>query len=188
MPDMVGEVVVELHGRIDKTLGDLQRELAKIRTGRANTAILEGIRVDFYGTMTPLSGVGAIGVPDPRLITIKPWDRTVIPAIEKAINEAGIGLNPSNDGETVRLPIPQLTEERRRDIVKMVKNKGEEHKVAVRNLRRDANERLKALEKEKHISSDDVKRTGEKVQKETDAGIAKIDEILVRKEKEVMEV
>jgi ribosome recycling factor len=185
---MAEDVVKDLHGRIDKALGDLQRELAKIRTGRANTAILEGIRVDFYGTLTPLSGVGTINVPDPRMITIKPWDRSVIPAIEKAINEAGIGINPANDGETVRLPIPSLTEERRRDIVKMVKNKGEEHKVAIRNLRREANERLKQLEKDKALSADDAKRNVEKVQKETDAGITKVDEMLVRKEKEVMEV
>jgi ribosome recycling factor len=185
---MAEDVVKDLHGRIDKALGDLQRELAKIRTGRANPAILEGIKVDYYGTLTPLSGVGTIHVPDARLITIKPWDRSAIPAVEKAINEAGIGINPSNDGETVRLPIPALTEERRKDIVKMVKNKGEEHKVAVRNLRRDANERLKTMEKDKQISADDVKRTTEKVQKETDAGIAKVDEMLVRKEKEVMEV
>jgi ribosome recycling factor len=185
---MAEDVVKDLHGRIEKALGDLQRELAKIRTGRANTAILEGIRVDFYGTLTPLSGVGTINVPDARLITIKPWDRSVIPAIEKAINEAGIGINPSNDGETVRLPIPSLTEERRREIVKMVKNKGEEHKVAVRNLRREANERLKQMEKDKAVSADDAKRSGEKVQKETDAGISRVDEMLVRKEKEVMEV
>jgi ribosome recycling factor len=185
---MSEDVVKDLHGRIEKALADLQRELSKIRTGRANPAILDGIKVDNYGVLTPLNGVGAINVPDPRLITVKPWDRSTIPAIEKAINEAGIGINPSNDGETIRLPIPALTEERRKEIVKMVKNKGEEHRVAVRNLRRDANEKLKALEKDKKISADDVKRQTEKVQKETDAGIAKVDEMLGRKEKEVMEV
>jgi len=185
---MAEDVVKDLHGRIEKALGDLQRELAKIRTGRANPAILEGIRVDFYGTLTPLAGIGTINVPDARLITIKPWDRSVIPAVEKAINEAGIGINPSNDGETIRLPIPALNEERRREIVKMVKNKGEEHKVAIRNLRRDANERLKAMEKDKLVSADEAKRSIEKVQKETDSGIARVDETLARKEKEVMEV
>lgn len=185
---MAEDVVKDLHGRIEKALGDLQRELAKIRTGRANPAILEGIRVDFYGTLTPLAGVGTINVPDARLITIKPWDRSVIPAVEKAINEAGIGINPSNDGETIRLPIPALNEERRREIVKMVKNKGEEHKVAIRNLRRDANERLKAMEKDKLVSADEAKRSIEKVQKETDSGISRVDETLARKEKEVMEV
>ncbi len=182
------QVIKELKASIEKALGDLQRDLAKIRTGRANLAIVDGIKVDYYGTPTPLSGVGTLGVPDARLITIKPWDKTVIPAIEKAINESGIGINPSNDGETVRLPIPQLTEERRKDIAKQVKVKGEEHKVAIRNLRRDANERLKGMEKDKAISSDDHKRGNERVQKETDAGIAKVDEMVAKKEKEVMEV
>jgi ribosome recycling factor len=182
------QVIKELKGNIEKALGDLQRDLAKIRTGRANLAIVDGIKVDYYGTPTPLSGVGSLAVPDARLITIKPWDKTVIPAIEKAINESGIGINPSNDGEMVRLPIPQLTEERRKDIAKQVKVKGEEHKVAVRNLRRDANERLKEMEKDKAISADDHKRGNERVQKETDAGIAKVDEMVAKKEKEVMEV
>ncbi len=182
------QVIKELKINIEKALGDLQRDLAKIRTGRANLAIVDGIKVDYYGTPTPLSGVGTLGVPDARLITIKPWDKSVIPAIEKAINESGIGINPSNDGEMVRLPIPQLTEERRKDIAKQVKVKGEEHKVAIRNLRRDANERLKGMEKEKAISADDHKRGNERVQKETDAGIAKVDEMVAKKEKEVMEV
>jgi ribosome recycling factor len=185
---MAEDVVKDLKGRIEKTLQDLQRDLAKMRTGRANPAILEGIKVDYYGTLTPLAGVGTVNIPDARLITIKPWDRSVIPAIEKAINEAQIGINPSNDGETVRLPIPALTEERRKEMVKTVKSKGEEHKVAVRNLRRDANERLKALEKEKVLSADDFKRESDRVQKETDQGIAKVDEALARKEKELMEV
>ncbi len=182
------QVIKELKINIEKALGDLQRDLAKIRTGRANLAIVDGIKVDYYGTPTPLSGVGTLGVPDARLITIKPWDKSVIPAIEKAINESGIGINPSNDGEMVRLPIPQLTEERRKDIAKQVKVKGEELKVAIRNLRRDANERLKGMEKEKAISADDHKRGNERVQKETDAGIAKVDEMVAKKEKEVMEV
>jgi ribosome recycling factor len=182
------QVIKDLKVNIEKALGDLQRDLAKIRTGRANLAIVDGIKVDYYGTPTPLSGVGTLGVPDARLITIKPWDKTVIPAIEKAINESGIGINPSNDGEMVRLPIPQLTEERRKDIAKQVKVKGEDHKVAIRNLRRDANESLKTMEKDKAISADDHKRGNERVQKETDAGIAKVDEMVAKKEKEVMEV
>ncbi len=181
-------VLKELKSHIEKTLGDLQRDLSRIRTGRANLALVDGIKVDYYGTPTPIGGVGSLNVPDARLITIKPWDRSIIPAIEKAINESGIGINPSNDGETVRLPIPQLTEERRKEIAKIVKSKGEEHKVAVRNLRRDANEKLKGLEKDKKLSADDLKRGQERVQKETDLGIAKVDEIVARKEKEVMEV
>jgi ribosome recycling factor len=185
---MVEDVLKDLKGRIERTLSDFQRELAKIRTGRANLSLLEGIKVDYYGTPTPISGVGTLNVPDARMITVKPWDRSVIPAIEKAINEAGLGINPANDGEVVRLPIPALTEERRREIAKMVKSKGEEHKVAVRNLRRDANEKLKGLEKEKAISADDQKRGVDRVQKETDAGIDKVDDMVARKEKEVLEV
>lgn len=181
-------VLKELKSHIDRTLTDLQRDLGKIRTGRASLALVEGIKVDYYGTPTPLGGVGTLNVPDARLITIKPWDKTVIQAIEKAIHESGIGLNPSNDGETVRLPIPQLTEERRKEIAKLCRVKGEEHKIAVRNLRRDANEKLKELEKTKGLSADDHKRGTERVQKETDAGVAKVDEIVARKEKEVLEV
>jgi ribosome recycling factor len=184
----IEEVVKDLKVRIEKTLSDFQRDLTKIRTGRANLSLLDGIKVDYYGTPTPLSGVGTLGVPDARLITIKPWDKSVIPHIEKAINEASIGINPSNDGEVVRLPIPALTEERRKEMAKVVKAKGEEHKIAVRNLRRDANERLKGMEKDKAISADDHKRGSERVQKETDAGIAKVEDMVVHKEKEVMEV
>ncbi len=182
------DVVKDLHSRIDKTLDDLRKELSKIRTGRANISVLDGIRVDYYGTPTPLSGVAQLNAPEPRLITIKPWDKAVIKDIERAIKEANIGLNPMNDGELIRLPIPPLTEERRKDIAKQVKGKGEEHKVAIRNIRRDANEALKVQLKSKAITEDDLKRTSEKVQKETDAGVAKVDEVITKKEKEVMEV
>jgi ribosome recycling factor len=182
------DVLKELKGRIDKTLDDLKRELAKVRTGRASTAILDGIRVDVYGTPTPLAGVASVNAPEPRLITIKPWDKSVLKEIEKALREANLGINPMNDGEMIRLPFPPLTEERRKDIAKQVKAKGEEHKVAVRNIRRDANEALKEKLKAKTITEDDNKRTSEKVQKETDAGVAKVDEIIAAKEKEVMSV
>ncbi len=185
---MSGDVVVELKGRIDKTLEDLKRELAKVRTGRASTSILDGIRVDYYGTPTPLSGVASINAPEPRLITIKPWEKTVLKEIEKALREANLGINPMNDGEMIRLPFPPLTEERRKDIAKQVKTKGEDHKVAIRNIRRDANEVLKTQLKDKKITEDDHKRVTEKVQKETDAGIAQVDQIIQKKEKEVMEV
>ena len=173
--------------RIEKTLQDLQTRSGQGAHRPRQPGHARGIKVDYYGTPTPLAGVGTVSVPDARLITIKPWE-SAIPAIEKAINEAELGINPANDGEMVRLPIPALTEERRKEMVKVVKAKGEEHKVAVRNLRRDANERLKALEKEKVLSADDLKRENERVQKETDAGIAKVDEALVRKEKELMEI
>lgn len=182
------DVVTDLKQRIDKTIEDLKKDLSKIRTGRANPSILDGIRVDYYGTPTALSGVASISVPEPRLITLKAWDKGVLKDIERAIKEANIGLNPMNDGELIRLPIPALTEERRKDIAKQVRSKGEEHKIAIRNVRRDANEMLKDLLKEKSITEDDQKRTTEKVQKETDAGVAKVDEVVAKKEKEVMEV
>ena len=182
------DVVKELKARIEKTLEDLRKDLSRIRTGRANLSLLDGIRVNYYGTSTPLSGVASLSVPEPRLITVKPWDRSQLKEIEKAITEANIGINPMNDGEIIRLPIPPLTEERRKEIAKQVRQRGEDHKVAVRNERRDANERLKELLKKKSISEDDLKRTTEKVQKETDQGVVKIEEIIQKKGKEVMEV
>ena len=185
---MQDDVVNDLKQRIEKTVDDLKRDLTKVRTGRASTALLDGIRVDYYGTPTPLSGVASLSAPEPRLITIKPWDKSVLKDVEKAIREANLGLNPMNDGEMIRLPFPPLTEERRRDIAKQVKGKGEEHKVAIRNVRREANELLKELLKEKSITEDDLKRATERVQKETDAGITRVDEVVAKKEKEVMEV
>jgi len=185
---MSDEVLKELTGRINKTLDDLRANLAKIRTGRASLGMLDGIKVDYYGTPTPLAQCAALAVPEPRMITVKPWDKSIMKEIERSIREANLGLNPMNDGELIRLPIPPLTEERRKDIAKQVKSKGEEHKVAIRNERRDANEKLKVLLKDKKITEDDNKRTQEKVQKETDAGIAKVDEAIAKKEKEVLEV
>ncbi|WP_342375341.1 ribosome recycling factor [Myxococcus stipitatus] len=185
---MSGDVVVELKGRITKTIEDLKRELSKVRTGRASTAILDNIRVDYYGTPTPLSGVASVNAPEPRLIVIKPWEKSILKEIEKALREANLGINPMNDGEMIRLPFPPLTEERRKEIVKQVKAKGEEHKVAIRNIRRDANESVKAQLKDKKITEDDEKRISEKVQKETDAGVAEVDKVIVAKEKEVMSV
>lgn len=182
------EIIKDFKDRVEKTLEDLRRELAKIRTGRANAALLEGIQVDSYGSRMPLNGVATVTVPDARLIVIKPFDRSQIPQIEKAINEAGIGITPQNDGTVVRLPIPALTEERRKDIARTVKKRGEDHKIAVRNLRRDANDQIRAQTKDSSLSTDDEKRLLDQVQKETDGGIAKIDEIVVRKEKEVMEI
>ncbi len=182
------DVLKDLKGKIDRAVGDLQQNLAKIRTGRANTAMLDSVRVDNYGTPTPLNQCAALGVPEPRMITVKPWDKGIIKEIEKAIREANLGFNPMNDGEIIRVPIPALTEERRKDIAKQVKTKGEEHKVTIRNERRDANEKLKGLLKDKKITEDENKRTQEKVQKETDAGVAKVDELVAKKEKEVLEV
>ncbi len=185
---MSDDVLKELKGKIDKTLGDLQRDLSKVRTGRANPAILEGIQVNYYGTPTPLAGTASITVPEPRLIVLKPWDKSMLKDIEKALKEANIGITPMNDGEVIRLPTPAMTEERRKEIAKQVRAKGEEHKVAIRNQRREANEKLKGLQKSKKATEDEVKRVTEKIQKETDAGVAKVDEFVSKKEKEVMEV
>ena len=185
---MTEQVLKELKARIDKTMEDLKAGLAKIRTGRASLGMLDGIKVDYYGTATPLAQCAALAVPEPRMITVKPWDKSIMKEIEKAIREANLGLNPMNDGELIRLPIPPLTEERRKDLAKQVKTKGEDHKVAIRNERRDANEKLKTMLKDKKITEDDNKRTQEKVQKETDAGIAQVDQLVAKKEKEVMEV
>jgi ribosome recycling factor len=185
---MTDDVSKDLKARIDKTIDDLRRELSKIRTGRANLAMLDGVKVDYYGTPTPLAQCAALAVPEPRLITIKPWDKSVMKDIEKAIKEANLGLNPMNDGEMIRLPIPPLTEERRKDIAKQVKTKGEDHKVAIRNERRDANEKLKVLLKDKKITEDENKRGMDQVQKHTDAGVKSVEEVAAKKEKEVMEV
>lgn len=185
---MAEDVLKDLNTRIDKTIEDLKKELSRIRTGRANLSMLDGVRVNYYGTPTPLSGVASLNVPEPRLITIKPWDKSVLKDIEKAIAEANIGVNPMNDGEMIRLNFPPLTEERRKEIAKQVRAKGEEHKVAIRNIRRDANEALKARHKDKQITEDDLKRETDKVQKATDEGIKRVDEVVAKKEKEVMEV
>ena len=181
-------VLKDMKGRIDRTIEDLKKELSRIRTGRANTSMLEGVRVNYYGTPTPLNGVASVNVPEPRLITLKPYDKGAIKDIEKAINEANLGVTPQSDGDVIRLAFPPMTEERRKDVAKQVKSKGEEHKVAIRNIRRDANEALKTLQKDRQITEDDLKRTTEKVQKETDAGIKSVDDVVAKKEKEVMEV
>jgi len=185
---MAEDVVDDLRQRILKTLDDLRRELAKVRTGRANPALLEGVRVDYYGQMSPLQNVANVTVADPRLIVIKPWEKSMIPVIEKAINAAGIGINAMSDAEIVRLPIPPLTEERRKEFVKLVKHKGEEHKIAIRNERRDAKELIEESVKEGDLTEDDGKKAMEKVQVEVDSGIKKVDEIIAGKEKDLMQV
>jgi ribosome recycling factor len=182
------DILKDLHTRIGKTLDDLRRELANVRTGRANLHLLDGVRVDYYGTPTPLNQVATLSVPEARLIVVKPWEKNMIPPIEKAIRDANLGLNPQSDKDLVRVPIPPLTEERRREIVKQVKTKGEDHKIAVRNERRDAKELIEVAEKDGDISEDEAKKALEKMQKETDEGVKKIDEIVGAKEKEVMQV
>jgi ribosome recycling factor len=185
---MVDDVLNELKAKIENTQEHLKRELAKLRTGRASTVILENVRVEYYGTPTPLNGVASVAVPEARLIVIKPWDKSVLSAIEKAIFDANLGVTPQNDGEIIRLAFPPLTEERRKDIVKQVKAKAEEFRIAVRGERRDANENLKMLADEKEITEDEHRKAQERVQQQTDAGIAKIDEIQAAKEKDVMQV
>jgi ribosome recycling factor len=185
---MAEDVITDLRQRINKTLDDLRRDLAKVRTGRANPALLEGVRVDYYGTPSPLQNVANVTVADPRLIVIKPWEKQMIPIIEKAINAAGLGVNAMSDAELVRVPIPPLTEERRKEYVKVVKHKGEEHKIAIRNERRDAKELIEESVKEGDLTEDDGKKAMEKVQGEVDGGIKKVDEIIGNKEKDLMQV
>jgi ribosome recycling factor len=185
---MVSDVLKDLQASLEKGIDLFRRDLAKVRTGRANVAILDGIKVDYYGTPTPLNQVASVSVPDARLITIKPWEKNLIPEIEKSIRAAQLGLNPNSDGEIVRVPTPALTEERRRELVKVVKKMSEEAKVALRGHRRDANEMLKDFLKDKQITEDEEKAGLKKVQDATDVAVTKVDEILAKKEAEIMEV
>ncbi len=174
--------------RMEGAIEALRKEFGSIRTGRASLALLDGITVDYYGTPTPLQQVASLSVPESRQIAIQPWEQRIIPEIEKAIMKSDLGLTPSNDGRLIRISIPALTEERRKQLVKVVKKKAEEAKVSIRNIRRDSNEELKKLEKEKHLSEDDVKKSLEEIQKMTDSYVEKVDEVLKHKEIEIMEV
>lgn len=174
--------------KMDATVEVLRKDLASVRTGRASIALLDGITVDYYGNQTPLNQVATLTVPEPRLITIQPWEQRLIPEIEKAIMKSDLGLNPTNDGKLIRLAIPPLTEERRKELVKVVKKRAEEARIALRNIRRDILEEIKKIQKEKNLSEDEVKRWNDEVQKITDSYIKKIDEMLSHKEKEIMEV
>jgi ribosome recycling factor len=184
----VKEVEANARTRMDKVLADLQHEMTTIRTGRASINLLDNVRVDYYGTPTPLNQVAQLHVPEPAMITVQPWDSSTIGAIEKAIRNADLGLNPSNDGKLVRVPIPPLTEERRRDLVKKLSHVAEERRVALRNIRRDSNEHLKKMTKDKLISEDDERQALDNVQKLTDGQIAKIDQAARAKEKELLEL
>ncbi len=174
--------------KMQKTIDNLEREYNSIRAGRANPHVLDRIKVDYYGTPTPLQQVGNITVPEPRLITIQPWEPSMLKVIEKAILQSDVGINPSNDGKMIRLVFPELTEERRKDLVKDVKKKGEQAKVAIRNVRRDANEFLKKSNKAGDITEDDLKDQQTKVQKETDKFVGKVDEAIEKKSKEILTV
>jgi ribosome recycling factor len=182
------DILKDQHARIQKTLEHFRQELIGVRTGRASLHLLDNVKVDYYGTPTPLNQVATLSVADARLITVKPWEKNLIPTIEKAIRDANLGLNPMSDKDLVRVPVPALTEERRKEIVKQVKHKGEEQKLAIRNERRDAKELLDEAEKDGDISADEAKKAHDKVQKETDDGVKKVDEMVAAKEKEVMTV
>jgi ribosome recycling factor len=188
MSEMTDLIFSGMKDDMDKSLKFLEKSFSKLRTGRASLALLDGIKVEYYGVPTPLNQVASLSVPESRLIQISPWDTTVIPNIEKAILKSELGLNPINDGKIVRINIPVLTEERRKDLVKVVKKMAEEGKVKLRNLRRDANEELKKLKKDGDIAEDELFKYQADVQKVTDDYIEKTDKVLLAKEKEIMEI
>jgi len=185
MKDLIFE---ELKDAMDKAIQALDKSFSKVRTGRASLALLDGIRVEYYGTLTPLNQIASLSVPESRLIVISPWDSSVLGAIEKAIQKSDLGLMPNNDGKLIRLSIPALTEERRRELVKVVRKMAEEAKIKQRNARRDANEQLKGLKKDNQVAEDEMYLLQEEVQKLTDKSIEKTDALLLAKEKEIMEI
>jgi len=184
---MIDEVFAECRQDMEKSLANLEREYKRVRTGRASTALLEGITVEAYGAASPLNQVASLSAPEARLLMIQPWDKSIIGDIEKAILKSELGLTPMNDGKVIRINIPPLSEERRRDLVKIIKKMAEEAKVAVRNIRREANEMLKELKTEKEISEDEMYKGTDEVQKITDSFTAKADEVAAAKEREIME-
>lgn len=185
---MSSELITETKGRMAKTISVLNTEFSSLRAGRANPQVLDRVMVDYYGTPTPINQLGNLSTPEPRLLAITVWDNKAIPAIEKAIQKSDVGINPTNDGKVVRLLFPELTEERRKDLVKVVRKKGEEAKVAIRSIRRDTNEQIKKQRKDNLITEDDQKDLEEKAQKLTDETIKEIDTIMAEKEKEILAV
>ena len=183
----MSEVIEIAQDKMNKTISVLKRDLGGLRAGRANPQLLERILVDYYGAMTPINQMGNISSPEPRLLVINLWDPKMIPAVEKAIQKSDLGINPTNDGKLIRLVFPELTEERRKELCKTIRKKGEEAKVAIRSIRRDANETLKKLKKDSEITEDDQKNLEEEAQKITDSSIKEIDRIASEKEKEIME-
>ena len=184
---MIDDIYQETKESMSKSIEALERELNRVRTGRASLSILDGIKVDYYGTLTPLNQMATLAVPESRLITIQPWDISVIKDIEKAILKSDLGLTPANDGKIVRIAIPPLTEERRKELVKLVHKMCEEHKVSVRNVRRDSNELLKSLKKDGDISEDEAFKAQDEIQKITDEHVKLIDDCYTNKEKEILE-
>lgn len=185
---MLDEVLRELQTGIEKSIEALRRDLARVRTGRAHAGMLDAIRVDYYGVPTPIQQMATVGIPEPRLITIKPWEKGQVKAIDKAIREGDLNLNPQVDGELIRIPIPALTEERRKEMVKLTKKNGEEAKVAIRKHRRDANEMVDSLDEGGDVSKDDADRTKKKVEEIVADGIAQVDKVIAAKEKDILEV
>lgn len=183
---MKAEILEDTRRRMNKVLEVMSHDLARVRTGRASVALLEGIKVECYGTSMPLTQVASLAAPEPRLLTVQPWDPTILGDIEKAILKSDLGLTPTNDGKVIRLPIPPLTTERRKELVKAVKKMAEEAKVALRNIRRDANEQFKKLKNDKQLSEDDAHRAQDEVQKITDEFIKKVDQLAAEKEQEIM--
>jgi len=181
-------IIDSLTQNADKSIQSLKNELARVRTGRASTALVDPVHVDYYGSSVPLNQVANITTPDARTIQVSPWEAGMIGAVEKAILAANLGLTPQNDGKVVRIPLPPLTEERRKDMVKLVKKMGEETKVAIRNHRRDANEEVKKQEKAKALSEDDAKKAMDQVQKKTDEKVAEVDKVVAGKEKEILTI
>lgn len=184
----MNEVILEMADKMEKSVDSFKNELSKVRTGRASISLLDGISVDAYGSPMPMNQVATMTIPESRMIAIQPWDPQMVPAIEKAIMKSNLGLTPANDGKVIRLTIPQLTEERRKELVKQVRKVAEEFKVTIRNSRRDAIDHLKTQKKDKEISEDDLFKMQDEAQKETDSYVKQIDEITAHKEKEVMEV
>lgn len=185
---MVKEIFQTQEERMKKSVEALKRDYASLRAGRATPALLDRVSVDYYGTPTPVNQVANVSVPEPRMITIQPWDKAMLPDIEKAIMKSDLGLNPNSDGSVIRLSIPQLTQERRAELAKTIHKKAEEAKVSVRNIRRDANDAIKKLEKEKAITEDENKKSQDEIQKLIDQYIKEIDRVMAAKEKEIMEV
>jgi ribosome recycling factor len=184
----VKEIEANAKQRMEKALGDLQHAMSSVRTGRASVNLLDNVRVDYYGTPTPVNQLANLHVPEPGMITVQPWDVSQIAPIEKAIRTADLGVNPSNDGKLIRIPIPPLNEERRRDLAKKLHGIAEDHRVAIRNIRRDANDTIKKLAKEKKIAEDEDRRGHEETQKLTDSFMLKLDQAAKAKEKEIMEI
>ncbi|HBC97674.1 MAG TPA: ribosome recycling factor [Clostridium sp.] len=183
---MIKDTLKDADRKMGKTIESLKRELASMKAGRANPAILDRIEAEYYGKMTPINQMGNISVPEARMLVIQPWDKNALKAIEKAILKSDLGINPSNDGEVIRLVIPELTEETRRELVKKIKRSGENSKVAIRSVRRDGNDKFKELKKENDISEDEIKKAEAEIQKKTDRFIKDIDDIVEKKEREVM--